>query len=610
VASITSGVQAALRSVYETFKPTLTRIKDFAFNVLRKVGEFAVDGAFKLLDSTGVLKTIIGLGDAISGILKDPKQFATNLITALQQGFSQFGNNIVKHLKDALIGWLFGELGNITPPKDVTFGSIFTLMLKVLKLDYQANLRPKLVKELGEEVVSGLEHAASIINTIRTKGLGAAWEEVKHLAKDLLDSFLTEARNWAITKVVQMAAFKIIQLITPGGAILEALRTIYTTVEVIIKQARKIQVLIDGIAKSISKIVAGQLGDAATFIENVLAGAIPVMINFLATYLNLGDIGETIRSLLKKLTDKIGAGVDKIIKYIADKGRALLAKGKETVAKVLEWWKARLPFKIGDEDHTLYLEGDGDHPQVMVESAPSTLALFLDNVGASDTDKTEILALAAKIKWRKGEVQDSTKGAEDGQSNLDKLYDRIKALKIRGVKLPESDIRPPSQKHKYGGATGIKAFLSLNVTKGTTPNKNKDPEIWEDLGSIREKKSYVRGHLLNDRLGGLGEWENLMPLTNKANGDYYRDMEKDVIEAVSTGKKLVWVEVEATYKFVNIPPDGTRKEKEEKAESRLGKLIWKYGPAIFDKGTWKKATGAQDKNQVKANSGEINASDD
>jgi hypothetical protein len=607
VASITGGVQAALHSVYETFKPTLSRIKTFALDVLHKVGEFVVDGALKLLDKTGILKTILSVGDAISGILKDPKAFVGHLIAALKQGFDQFGSKIGDYLEKAVLKWLFGALGNIQIPKDITIGSVFNLVVEVLGLDYKKNLRPKLAKELGETTLTVIEGTAGILKTIATHGLGAAWREIKEQAGDLLASFLSAAKDWAITTVVKVAAAKIVKLIAPGGAILEALTAIYSTVKVFIEKAKQIRDLIDAITASITKIVAGQIQPAADYIEGVMAGAIPVMISFLADYLGLGDVAKTVRDILQKLRDQISKGIDKVFKFIVDKGKALVAAGTEAVGRVVEWWKARKPLEIGGEKHTVFLEGDGDHPQVMVETAPTVLQLFLENVGASEADKKRILALAAKIRWEKGEVQDSQKPG-DGQANLDKLYDDLSALKVtKGTQTPPSEYDDTGgQYDTVGGAKRIKAFLSVNVRKGTRPNPGPGPSVWKDLGSLLKTKTYIKGHLLNQRLGGLGEWENMVPMTNTVNGNFFRAMESDVIDAVATGKKLVWVDVRADIKTTALPADDSKKE--EAAEARLGKVSWKYGPAEFTSGKWQE--GKPDPNTIQPKSGDFKPSGD
>ena len=606
---IVHGIDAMLKALYVLFDPPLQRAKTFAVDVLKKVGAFIFNGALELIGGTGLLDILHEAGDAISAVIKDPVGFVGHLVDALKRGFGQFSAKIVDYLKEGVLKWLFGALGNIQIPKQITIGSVFNLVLDVLGLTYR-KIRPQLVEAFGgERPLKIVEKGFELLEIIVREGFGAAWKEVVKQAGDLLKSFLSAAKDWAITKVVQAAVVELVKLFNPAGAVIAAIQAIYTTLKVFIEKAKQIAALVKAIVDSISRIAAGQIEQAANFIEGVMAGSIPLMIGFLADFLGLGDVAAKVREIIQSVRDKIKLGIKKVIDYIVQMGKGLLAKGRDAVASVVEWWKQKRPFKLGEEEHDLYLDGDGDHPQVMVESSLTTLELFLENVGASAKDKTRILGLAAKVKWRKGEVQDSSKGADDGQANLDALIESIKALNVKGVKLPESDIQTPKPVNKYGGATGIKAFLSLNHCKGTTPNKSNDPAIWNDLGSIRKEKSYVRGHLLNDRLGGLGEWDNMMPLTNKANGDYFRAMEKDLIEAVSTGKQLAWIEVDATYNNKTIPANGKTREKEEAAESRLGELRWKYGPAIFEGDSWKKSKVKSDPKQVKENSGFVTASE-
>jgi hypothetical protein len=75
-------------------------------------------------------------------------------------------------------------------------------------------------------------------------------------------------------------------------------------------------------------------------------------------------------------------------------------------------------------------------------------------------------------------------------------------------------------------------------------------------------------------------------------------MEKGLIDAVGTGQQLAWVEVKANYNNTKIPEDATKKDNEEAAESRLGKVEWSYGPALNEGGTWKKSPKKNDPKQV------------
>jgi hypothetical protein len=49
---------------------------------------------------------------------------------------------------------------------------------------------------------------------------------------------------------------------------------------------------------------------------------------------------------------------------------------------------------------------------------------------------------------------------------------------------------------------------------------------------------YIKGHLLNEKLGGPGEERNLFPITGSANGSHSREVETPVKRLV-TGQKLV-----------------------------------------------------------------------
>ena len=556
--NVTSGVKAALLSMYEVFKPTLTAIKNFALGVLRKIGQFAVHGLLKVLDKSGVLQTILGVGDAISGIIKDPRGFAGNLIAALKKGFNQFGDHVETNLKTALLEWLFGALGNLKIPKEITLGTVFNLALQVLGLDYAKNIRPKLEKALGPEVLNGVEKTAGIIQTVFTKGLGAAWAEIKHLADGAVQSFLASAREWAITTVVKSAAAKIIKLVAPGGAIIEALNAIYSTIEVIIAQAKKIQMVIDGIAKSISKIVAGQIDDAANFIEGVMNRAIPIMIDFFATYLGFGNVAEKVRTLLKGVQDKIGAGVDKVIAYLVEKGKALWGKSKAAVGKVLDWWKQRKEVKEGTEEHAIYMEGTEEQTRLMIASFPAlTWSKFLaDKADAVKKPTPEQKAAIEQIKLKAPRLEDRlppSKNDTEKAANVEArraLFDEIAALIVvlglhRDSESPASVITFKQVGEDDRGTGASASPLSSNFKPGTPPSDK--PPIWTKLGSLIGTRNYKRGHLLNENLGGPGTRSNLTPITTKANADHLAQIESKVKTAVLTDKKVMTYTVDAVY---------------------------------------------------------------
>lgn len=71
-------------------------------------------------------------------------------------------------------------------------------------------------------------------------------------------------------------------------------------------------------------------------------------------------------------------------------------------------------------------------------------------------------------------------------------------------------------------------------------------DIPTDPTRIRPTTSrYIRGHLLNDNLGGPGRDVNLFPITAKANADHHAHIEKDVKDWVNTKRYWVRYTVEA-----------------------------------------------------------------
>ena len=47
---------------------------------------------------------------------------------------------------------------------------------------------------------------------------------------------------------------------------------------------------------------------------------------------------------------------------------------------------------------------------------------------------------------------------------------------------------------------------------------------------------YIRGHLLNDNIGGIGEWKNMTPLTRAANKQHEEEVESVLKKGVEKGK--------------------------------------------------------------------------
>ena len=584
------------------FKEPLDKLIQLAIRLGKAVFDFILQGVLENFPlGKQVYELLKKAGAVISRIAADPLTFAKNLLEAIKKGFANFGTNILTHLGEGLKQWLFEEIGlpNLKIPTTFDFASILNLVLQVLGLTY-AQRRPQLVEKLGEQVVYFFETAVDVFIKIKNQGLVAVWDMIKEKASDLFDTIIEKARTWVVEQIVKLGLVKIAALASPVGEVIEVIADIYETIKFFIEKATKFVQLIDSIVQSFADMMDGKIDAAAQRVEDTLARSIPLILRFLAGLLHLEGIGEAIRNIIQAIRKPIDDAIGKVLDFIVDKAKPIWEKGKEAflgkLAAVKEWWTKPKKFHYGEEEHEIVIEGDGDHPQIFVQSNKTPLQYFLSDVKATPQETSKILTLAAQLHWRRGEAQ---KPADDvkGAAAFDKLKDAMDHLKARQD--PPSKLVKEQTTHSLGGGLQAEVFLSANRSLGTEPG-GKDPPIWTDLGDeLLTKKRYVRGHLLNMRLGGLGEWKNMMPITSIVNGRMARQVENPLQKACvpGSGRYFHYV-VEAKYSDNVLPPlaaGATAAEKTARgleAEKRLLKLSWKVTPAEYDdKAGWKESTG-------------------
>jgi hypothetical protein len=410
---------------------------------------------------------------------------------------------------------------------------------------------------------------------------------------------LGQIRNWVVEQIVKMGLAKVAALATPIGDAIEIIADIYETIKFFIEKATKFVKLIDSIVNSLADMVEGKIDAAAQKVEDTLAKSIPLVLRFLAGLFHLDGIGESIRKIIDSVRKPIDDAIEKVLDFIVDKAKPIWEKGKEAflgkIAAVKGWWKKPKTFQYGEEKHELSVEGEGDHPQVFVQSSKTPLEHFLSDVKATPKQTKDILKLAGQLGWRQGEAQKPSDD-EKGSRTYEKLADMLDHLKARKEPVAQINYKEPA--HSLGGGLEADAYLSANHPVGSEPH-GKDPDVWTDLGYLLGKKHYVRGHLLSMRLGGLGEWKNMMPITNTVNQRMNSQVESALKKATVPGSNRYFhYNVKATYTDDVLPPRDEKakaKEKEERAENaekRLVSLRWTVKPAEpKDGGGWKEASG-------------------
>ncbi len=330
--SVLSKFQTALKAAVQISGALLTG--DFAEAL--KIAFFAAC-EIAGIDPNPIINFLNNAGDTIKIIFKDPVGFILNIARGVKKGLDQFFANIKKHLLNGLIQWLTGAISEIgiTLPENFDLKGIFSLVMQILGLTYQ-NIRAKVVKKLGpngEEIVSKIESGLEFVKELITKGPIALWDRVKDSLSSLKDTVLSGIRDWIITAVIKEGIIWLISLLNPASALAKALKMLYDVVMFLIERYKQIVDFVKSVFESVGALARGSLDKAANAVENALARSVPVVISFMASLLGLGGIGKTIRGIIEKIRKPVDSALEKVIGWIADKGKALFAAGKSLLKK-------------------------------------------------------------------------------------------------------------------------------------------------------------------------------------------------------------------------------------------------------------------------------------
>ncbi|MFC6663046.1 DNA/RNA non-specific endonuclease [Deinococcus multiflagellatus] len=490
-------------------------------------------------------------GDVIMQVLRNPAQFAGNLLKALTQGFGQFRTNAGKWLKEGLGTWLTGASG-IQFPATLDLKGVFMTALSVMGLTYHA-LRGRLVKELGqggEQKVALAEKAGGALASL-TKGLHQA-PEVKGqqgaIGKGVVDSLKGEVTRSLVTA----GAAKVASMLVPGGAFVQALLTAFQGVQTLISQSGQIMGVIMNALGSVQAIAGGQVGAAAGFIERTIGGSIPIVLTFLGKLVGLGNFGTRIKNTVKRLRARLDAHIDKLVGRI----KAILGKGKTGEQKPgAPAAKAQvLTAKIEPKQqapHTLIFKSDGKSSSLMIHSRPRTFNDFITSIPIDDQHVEaaaipQLNSLKARAIQLAGDIdshnlnRQTTAGNPAVLGQLQTLADTIETIMEQFKQNHVSIVRFGGIQNGEGTWMNAKV-LNQRYLEGSKPQDRDDSALYRSLNAARPK-AWVRGHLLNEGLGGPGAAYNLVTLTQAANNrsgqSHYHLFEKHIKAAIMAGKTV------------------------------------------------------------------------
>ena len=452
VRSIPGRIIQTLSSL--TFQDVITVVGAFSKilgSFANIAGDFLSWGLQQVIGLLEILFSVVAPGavpyikkaqGAFQTIIKNPIGFVGNLVAAGKLGFQLFAANIGEHLKNALIKWLTGPLGaaGVYIPKSFSLMEVVKLVLSVLGLTWQ-NIRGKLVKIIPEPVLVGLEKTAGVLVTLVKDGPAAAWEQIKGELSELKDQLIAQVTQMVTTEIVKAAITKLVSMLNPAGAVIQAIIAIYNTVTFFIQKINDIGAVVASFIDSISAIAAGQVAGAAKKVEATMANTLTVIIGFLAKFAGLGNVPDKLVGIIKRIRQPIDKGLDKIVAWLG----GVLKKAGSAISSAVKSFFAPKSFKVEGDDHSLYPDGAGE-PMVASKN-PKRLANALTELGGD-------VGLATELSKVNQQLQAATDPAKKAvlKKEADKQTAKIVAVLIQ---------------LKYGKGTNAEmplATVEFNVT--------------------------------------------------------------------------------------------------------------------------------------------------
>jgi len=343
---------------------------------------------------------------AFRTILRDPIGFVRNLVRAGMQGFRQFADRFLTHLRASLIGWLTGAMSgaNIYIPQGLTLREILKFVLSVLGLTWP-NVRQKLVRAVGETAVRVLETGFDIVVTLVTQGPAAAWEKIVETLSNLREMVIEQIMTFVRDRVVTAAVRQLLSMLTPAGAFLQAILAIYNTVMFFVERLRQIAQVAASFIDSIAAIAGGAIQSAADRVEQTMAGLLTLVISFLARIANLGRVSDAVTSVIDRVRQPIDRALDRVVDWIVATarrlGRLIAGAAGSAVQRLAGWLGLRRTIRtVGGASHVMFFRQQGTGAQLTIRSVEMSLENFLAALGtkyARDPDKLAKVRVASGI---------------------------------------------------------------------------------------------------------------------------------------------------------------------------------------------------------------------
>ncbi len=347
------------------------------------------------LPGDAILETLKRAGKQLIHVIKNPATFIGNMLKAMKKGLDQFMANFGQHIQTALMDWLFGPIG-ITLPKSFNLAGIFDIVRQVLGLTFEY-VRERAAGIVGEENMERVEKVVGYVKRLFTEGPGALWKEFKAYLGDLKQTVMDEVKSWLITKIVQAAIIKLTSMLVPGGGFVQAIISIWETLKFLKEKINEILEVVNSVLDSIEKIANGAIGAAANYIEQTMVKTMPLVMDFLARLLKIGNVPEKVQNIVEKLRTPVDKAVDMVVGGIAGKVRGAATKMKKKAG-----------MRVEEEEGA---EGASGAEQGEAQGGGSSRGVLGAARAKAGAARAKMSQMGEKAKAKAGRVKAGAKGA-------------------------------------------------------------------------------------------------------------------------------------------------------------------------------------------------------
>jgi hypothetical protein len=348
---------------------------------------------------------------------------------------------------------------------------------------------------------------------------------------NLREAALGAIRSFIQQRLVMAGIQQLLSLLSPVGAVIQAIIKTYTTIQFFIQRINQILDLVESIVNSIAAIASGAIASAAGLVERTMARTIPVILDFLARFIGLGDVGGQVQRTIRGLQARVDQMLDRAVDWIRRQASRLASRALG-----------------GDPNAT---------PQQRLDQAMDEASAAVNRFAGRTVGAVVLRPLLAAIRLRHrltrlDVVLEGGRWTIEGEVNPGRR--RPTTVLGAGAGSFTSSVRYYPANGNRGATRMLADPLGPDFrSHGSRPSDAGAPPIWSRVNIRRRSggpRLYVLGHLLNQRLGGTGDSSaNLTPITFSMNARHYSSVESQIVDNIGTAANPRWYRYEVRVNY-------------------------------------------------------------